>query len=273
MRMHPLALLALLPLCATAATNAPAGAGSSFAPPPPTVATTNRLVWIGGAVDHFDWKEISPNGSTFLTEDGWLVGLVGGAQAPLVPGWLVEGRAKFYTGLVDYDGSLQTLLGNRDYKSKTTYVGFEGELLARRPLPGRTISLQPFAGAGLAAWQRELDTDTYGDIGQYGYTETWSSLLALLGTDFAAGPWRARLALRLPLLNEESVEIDHHDVELEPGRTPGYQVEVAYTRGPWHYTLGFTADDYERSDLDDSGRFLQPESERRLVSVQVGRAF
>lgn len=273
MKTHPLALLALLPLGVLGATNTPAGSGISFAPPPPTVATTNRSVWIGGALDHFDWKEISPNGSTFLTEDGWLVGVVGGAQAPLVPGWLVEGRAKFYTGLVDYDGSLQTLLGNRDYKSKTTYLGFEGELLARHPLPGRSVSIQPFGGVGLAAWQRELDTDSYGDVGRYGYTENWASFLALLGSDFAVGPWRTRLALRLPLVNEETVDIDGDEIELEPGRTPGFQVEVAYARGPWHYLLGFTADDYRRSDTDSSGRFLQPESERRLVSVQVGRTF
>ena len=250
-------LLCLAPFFARAATNTA-----------PSLQTrqTNSAVWVGGALDHFAWKEID-GGHELLSEDGWLVGVCGGAQGPLAPGWRVEGQGKLYTGLVDYDGSIQSLWRSQDYKSKTTYVGFDGELLAKYPLPTRPVAVAPFAGLGLSAWQRELDTKNYGDVGKYGYTEHWASWMLLAGIEAKAGPWSGRIVLRQPFYNTESVKIDGDQVDLEPDCVTGLGVEAGYAWRRWSARFGYTADTFGQSDLD--GAFYQPKSEKQVISLQA----
>ena len=261
MKRAALFLLCLAPFCAPAATNAPASAATR---------PSGSSAWLGGSLDHFAWKELN-GGHELLSEDGWLVGVCGGAQGPLAPGWLVDGRGKVYTGLVDYDGAVQSLWRSQDYKSKTTYVGFDGELLAKYPLPTRPLVVAPFAGLGLSAWQRQLDTKNYGDVGKYGYTEHWASWMLLAGVEAKAGPWSGRLVLRQPFYNTESVKIDGEQVDLEPDCVTGFGLEAGYAAARWNFGLGYTAATFGQSNMD--GSFYQPKSEKQLVTLQAGYRF
>jgi hypothetical protein len=203
---------------------------------------------------------------------------VGGFGGPLSPRWFFEGHGKVFAGEVDYDGGLQDVLGGyRPYHAHTSYAGLEGEALFAYPLTGALAPLRPFAGLGFLAWQRTLDSHGDFEPGDHGYVENWLSLYAAAGLELRSGRWQARAALRAPFYHRETIDLSEQggdsNLELKPGRAPGYALEGGYTRNRWRFVLSYNADDFKTSDVDSSGLFLQPESERRVWSLQVAREF
>ncbi len=277
-------IAALLPLSGLAApTNTVPAAGttnaaSRLAPPATPIqkaAPAGFTAWLGAGVEQFKWKEVS-DGRTFVEEEGPLFSLGGGLRTPLSGGWAFAFQGRIYGGAVDYDGGLQNIFGGyTPYSSKTTYVGVQLDATVGYTVKGRALNWQPFGGLGVNAWQRRLDTDGDFEVGQYGYIEDWTILYALLGTGLRSGSWYGHLALHLPILNDEKVDLSESDgpsgIDLEPGRSLGYEGEVGYEWTSWRLGLGYTYDDFKKSDLDSSGSFLQPASERGVISLQLSR--
>lgn len=232
----------------------------------------------------FVWEEFL-NGDKLLKEDGPIIGIGGEIQLNLGESFIFIGQAEFFGGDVDYDGSVQEADGTlTPTKSTTTYRG--GSIAGKIGTPialGKSAELIPHIGLGARIWERTLDT-SYDDryIGDNGYIEDWAMLHGTLGAtiSFPLGEKFTGFAtaeLRLPLDTTETVDLSNvggdDDVDLEPEANLSFFAEAGIARGMFFASLYIETLDFDESDIDSSGQYLQPDSEATLIGGRAGVRF
>jgi hypothetical protein len=230
----------------------------------------------GIELQSFNWKEQFGD-DLELEESGALFGLSLLGRKDYPSPLALHYRVLGYGGTVDYDGFLMSLDGGiAPYASETSYLGLAGDLDVSYHLasPGEW-ELRPFVGFGSAGWLRSLD-NTEG----YGYDEYWLSLAGRAGlrVDVEQNDrlrWHLMAALVAPFRNFEWV-VDvplapDSTIELTPKNEIGYQLDAGFTYQRWTLSVYYEAMDFGQSDLDDSGLFFQPASERRVAGLRLGR--
>jgi hypothetical protein len=231
---------------------------------------------IYASLERFEWTE-TMHGARFVKEEGPLGGLGGRVQLDFdgAPFGLY-GMGEVYAGEVDYDGFLQTADGLIPAESETAYEGMmleAGVVIDVRMTP--SIVLQPFAGLGAHAWERDLQ-------GVGGYVETWSTVYAAFGAALrlATGPQGEVFGLGawVPALhNEEEVDLRRvggpSSVDLEPKEESGFRAEAGFRVRSFYVSLYYENMSFGESELDRSGRFLQPDSEAEMIGLRGGITF
>jgi len=235
-------------------------------------------------VESFEWKE-TLNGEQFMKETGPLYGLGADVAVRLSRRFAVEGNLDFFYGDVDYDGAIQSEDGSSTpYKTSTEYAGGQIELdLAFKQNLNKYCYLKPYAGLGLRAWQRNLDTKFASSMGQYGYTENWLTTYGILGlgggvTLSAKTELFAKAQVKLPIYNRQEIDFSNlggpSDITLEPGRRTSYSAEAGVTVHWFFASVFYETLKFSQSAPDtETGNFFQPDSEETIVGVKAGYAF
>ncbi|HMO49671.1 MAG TPA: hypothetical protein PKE26_02780 [Kiritimatiellia bacterium] len=229
-------------------------------------------------VQDFTWRE-DVGQPLRLKESGWLYGIGVNGRLRQPERWQLHYRAQFYGGEVDYDGFLQYLDGRVEpYQAETRYLGAVGDLDASFLLnEGDAIPVRPFIGIGTRYWLRELDKRE-----GFGYDEYWLTIYGRLGLNIevpesSARTWFLSMALVVPVYNYEwAVDVPllpDDNIELKPKRKLGQHLEAGVRGQRFQAALFYEALNFGQSDLDRSGMFFQPASEKRLAGLRVGMAF
>ena len=238
-----------------------------------------------GLVEHFEWEETF-NGEKFVEESGPLFGLGGELDFQATDRIWLEGRGEIFGGDVDYDGFIQTFDGDLvPYESDTTYFGakFEGDAAYKMPLSD-DFYVKPYAGLGVRAWERTLDTGTSDEfIGDYGYVEDWVTIYAIAGLGGGLSLNKdtelfGKIEIHIPIDNTIHDDLSNlggpSDIELEPGKENSMYADAGinikmFTASVFVETLKFS-----QSPLDDKYHaVLQPDSESTMVGVKAGLVF
>lgn len=230
------------------------------------------------SISYLHWEETS-GGETFVEEDGPLYGAGVMARGELSPTLTLDARLELFGGIVDYEGAIFDLEGNRrPYDGETGYLGFSGEALLLVDLaPGAGVqSLRPAAGIGFHRWNRELDRD-----GPYGYDEIWTTIYLKAGAEWIRyndyADWYAHGFLILPISNDEKVEnlnlpgVD--TISLEPGTETGLSLAFGRRNARWDMALTLEYLSFGESDPDATGQFFQPDSTWLRIGARAGLAF
>lgn len=253
----------------------------------PAASLSNKVftIRIYGLAEQFEWKE-TYQGQQLLKESGPLYGAGADLSARVAGLFWIEGRGELFLGEVDYDGFLMSEKGElTPYKTTTEYAGMkiDGDLAFKIAL-SPDIHIKPFAGLGGRSWVRNLDTawsDRY--IGEYGYSESWTTLYGIAGLGGGikvgrASELSARIEARLPFINEEIVDLTNQggpsDLELKPGRQASYYAEATLIVSRFTASLFVETLNFSESPLDSrEGLFFQPESKCTLIGGKIGLAF
>uniref|UniRef100_UPI0035643ACB hypothetical protein n=1 Tax=Pontiella sp. TaxID=2837462 RepID=UPI0035643ACB len=164
------------------------------------------------------------------------------------------------------------------YQSTTDYLGlelqFEGDLITLAATEAGSV-LNLFLGMGYRGWARDL-------VGEYGYTENWSTVY------MATGLWgchrlarddaqlTGRLELRLPVYNHEEINIKGYP-DLRPGWAPSLYGSVGadvdlFSLEAFVQTLYFSESGSEA--VPSKGLYiLQPKSHGIMAGVKIGCFF
>lgn len=233
-----------------------------------------------GRVDYFTWKETgpgTPGGKPLVDEKGPLFGL--GLKGFFGNKFRLELGMEGFLGEVDYEGFIQGSGPMIPYNSKTAYGGGAGFIDLAYWIDLDQVALKPYAGFGARAWNRVLDADGFSP-GKYGYEETWLALYGTLGAGASIGlgprvSLGAKVELRLPLHNEERVDLSHlggpSSIDLEPGKEVCWYGELSFNFKLLTVAAFFETFDFSASDASQG--YMQPKSENRLYGVRVGVAF
>lgn len=228
-----------------------------------------------GVIDMFTWEEFL-NGDKLLTEEGPILGIGGTIAFALSDTITLEGDGYMFFGNIDYDGGIQNFMTGEvtPYQSNTEYTGIkmQGNCIYSLGLI-QGMQIAPYAGLGLKYWQRDIDKKPGAlTVGQYGYTEYWSTTyLALgvkatksLGNDISL---MGKAELKVTISNAEEAD----GTDLEPGEEPSYLIEGGARFSMFFATLYYEAYDFSKSPA--VGGFLQPDSEARIIGIRGGVTF
>ncbi len=185
-------------------------------------------------------------------------------------------RIEGFAGEVDYDGAVFNEEGDtRPYRSDTAYGGVGGEtLLSFALFQSGGLTFYPEVGAGAQYWLRQLDVD-----GDAGYDEYWLTAYGVAGLRLEADAGNGstlflRGAILIPFYNDEEVENIGFDgvgnVSLEPETEIGYTAEAGIMMNSFTVSAFYEYLEFGESDLDDTGRFFQPDSETTRIGVKAG---
>lgn len=250
-------------------------------------ADTNKSfnVRFFGYAKQFQWTEYL-YGSRLLKESGLLYGLGGDVAAQLSAPLWIEFRGEVFFGDVDYDGALQTLDGQLiPYESDTAYAGIKVEVLTSlRHLVTADFNLKPYAGLGLLAWRRTLDTRaTDRSIGRWGYIEDWYTAYVIigLGAGVAISPngiLFAQIEGRYPIKNSMKADFKNvggpPDVKLKPGKRASIYAEAGVNVTPFMVAAFYETLDFSESDIDRKYNIaFQPESKAAMFGLKLGVSF
>jgi hypothetical protein len=241
-------------------------------------------------VESFDWREYNHQ-ARILKESGQLYGLGASALLGLYrQHLLLKLNGELFGSVVGYRGQTQDDPLNpkqsaRPVNTDVLYGGSDlhGDLGWNFPLD--PLSIEPFAGVGYRWWLRGLQDATALGTDQVpfktsGYTETWQTWYAKLGTRaryrqgdltlFAEG------GARYPFHTENSVDF------VNSGRTTFYPVGVcsgfAETGFSYrHFKLALSYEGYRYSPspvvLVGGKGFYQPRSASDLLGLSLGLTF
>jgi len=245
----------------------------------------NYNIRIYGLAENFEWTEYF-QGQELLEESGPIFGLGGDLEFKIAGGVWIEGGGEIFAGDVDYDGHIMTSDNKLiPYDSTTSYEGIkiEGDLAYQHTLPHSSY-IKPYAGAGIRAWRRTLDTelsDRY--IGRYGYEEDWATLYGILGIKVAMSLSADRFLFaaiegHFPFENEMSVDLSNQngpsDIDLDPGKENTWYAEAGFDASPFTVSVFYETLEFSQSPpADDHPRIFQPRSEAEVVGLKLGFFF
>jgi hypothetical protein len=229
-------------------------------------------------VENFQWEEFAAE-DQLLKESGPVFSLGGRFAMPLSPTLNLLADGRLFYGEVDYDGAVIGLDGSSvPYNSETTYAGLEAEADLARPIPTRSgLTWSPFAGVGLRAWDRSLDTSG-GSTGDFGYDEYWLSAYVSIGLEARSGRFFGRVQVLAPFYNRETVDLGNQggpdEMDLEPGEEVSWGGEIGAEFNRYFVSLYVQTMKFSESDTDDeTGIFYQPESDMQIIGLRAGMAF
>ena len=238
-----------------------------------------------GLAEQFEWKE-SINDREVVKESGPLFGVGGELGLRVVNPLWIEGRGELFLGEVDYNGAIQTSAGHLiPYKSTTKYVGakVDSDIAFKLPI-ARNFYLKPYAGLGVRAWQRTLDSnfsDT--DPGRYGYVENWLTTYGIIGCGGGIavcknGELFGRIEGRLPIYNSITADFTNQDgpsdVKIEPGKRPSVYAETGINVTPITVSIFVETLAFSESPLDNKYQtVIQPDSKATMLGVKLGLVF
>jgi hypothetical protein len=163
-------------------------------------------------------------------------------------GWLLAYRGRFYTGDVEYDGSL-LFFPSVPVSGTTSYLGMSNEVQLRYRFPPRrgSYSVDVLTSAGYDFWERELN-----DFQQEDYR------VAFLRFGVEVNPvgnkgWLLGAGIKYPVWVEEDGHFDDsgydQNPKLEPGRGASVFGQVGY-RFQRHLALIAYLDGYNLRESD-----------------------
>jgi hypothetical protein len=244
-----------------------------------------KELYIYPSFQYFTWEEFH-SGRRLLKETGPLFG-AGAAflfEGPKLDGCnplTFKGKAELFGSVVDYDGETQPP-NTLPVKTDITYFGTKGEFdLGWRYTVG-FLFLEPFGGAGIRWWLRDIHdstaTDTSGNtVPVSGYQENWFSAYArvgLRGGYAVAKDFRifAEAGAKYPFYTQNSVDfLGVGQVTVKPGGEWSAFAEVG-ARYKWFRPSVFY-EGFRYSDSPAVSGLFQPQSESDIIGVNLGFAF
>lgn len=239
---------------------------------------STAIITLSPVVQSFTWREYFDDG-TSLKEDGYLFGLNADIMVDFSERVRFYVQSMIYGGSVDYDGYTVNIFGeSRPYRSDTGYFGMQSDFdLGYDVFADAAIEVQPFLGIGIRDWVRSLDED-----GRTGYDEHWWSIHGRAGIRLEhrgeqGRRWYLFAALIMPIDNEETAEdvplARDDDIELEPEQRLGYQAEAGVLADRIQVALFYEELNFGKSDVDSTGGYYQPKSEKNVAGLKIGYAF
>lgn len=238
-----------------------------------------------GLAEQFTWKE-SYKGRQLLKESGPLFGLGGDLGVRLTPPLWLEGRGELFLGTVDYDGGIMNAEEEIiPYSSMTSYAGLrlDGDLAVKIPL-NPDFYVKPYAGLGVRAWSRTLDTaltDRY--IGDFGYVEDWVTLYSIIGCGAGLADEKGREAFgrfeaRIPLENSMTADLTNQggpsSVKMVPGKQVSFYAEGGINAAPFTTSIFLETLAFSESPLDSQYQnAFQPKSTAILYGIKFGLTY
>ncbi|MCS6772133.1 MAG: hypothetical protein NZ740_08940 [Kiritimatiellae bacterium] len=241
-----------------------------------TATLLHAQTQIGLQADRFRWREFD-EGSKLLEESGVIPGIFVRHNRSLSDKLGLHGELVAFAGTVHYDGGIQSPEGFIPLESRTRYTGLRADVDASYAFGGEAAIVSPFLGIGARYWLREI-----GRFMPNGYDEYWFMPYGRAGVrlDVPASGKRADLfataAVILPFANDEvvkGVEEADGDIEVEPDEEIGFEAELGLKTGRWNLSAYWQLQDFGKSDFDESGQFLQPDSEMMIIGLRAGISF
>lgn len=230
----------------------------------------------GFQAEYFRWREFDIDGTRLLEEedalpgifirhDRWIAGPVG-LHAALAA---FSGTVHYEGGIITEDGGIIPL------EARTRYTGVRADLDMSVSADLGPATIRPFAGLGAWYWLREI-----GRFTQQGYDEYWFMPYGRAGVGVSmplpsSSRAFASAALRFPFDNQERVEgvEEAGTIEIQPGEEIGYEAEIGLQFRRIVLSVYWLLQAFDKSNVDQSGEFLQPESEQVSVGMRLGIAF
>jgi hypothetical protein len=201
----------------------------------------------------------------------------------------LKAKAELFGSVVDYDGTAQNLQTMETFPASTdvTYFGTKGEIDVGWRYTCNTFYFEPFAGAGIRWWIRDIHdgtaTDNNGNTVQViGYQEDWFSAHLRLGLrggyevvkDFKVF---AEAGAKYPFHTENTADTPSFgDVTIEPqGEWSAFaEIGVQYKWfRPSIFYEGFRYSDSPVVPVSQTMGIFQPQSESDIIGINIGVAF
>jgi hypothetical protein len=233
---------------------------------------------------YFQWEEFDAGGR-ILKETGPLFGA--GAAVSLESPKLdsansmtFKAKVELFGSVVDYDGETQPP-NAVPVGTDVTYLGTKGEIdVGLRHTIG-AVFLEPFGGAGIRWWLRDLHDTTAVDAGGnsvrvQGYEEEWLSAyvrVGLRGGYTVAKNFRlfAEAGAKYPFHTENSVDFPGVSVTVKPQGKWSAFAEIGAQYGWFRPSIFYEGFRYSDSPVVDG--LFQPRSESDIIGVNLGIAF
>lgn len=231
---------------------------------------------VGFQAEYFRWREFDSDGTRLLEEEDALPGIFIRHDRKITGPVGLHAALAAFSGTVHYEGGIITEDGGIiPIEARTRYTGVRADVDLSVSADLGPATIRPFAGLGAWYWLREIGRFTI-----QGYDEYWFMPYGRAGLGVSVPlqePFRAfaSMSVRIPFDNQERVEgVEEADtIEIEPGEEIGYEAEIGLQFRRAVVSVYWLFQEFDESDYDDSGQFLQPESEQLSVGVRLGLAF
>jgi hypothetical protein len=254
----------------------------------PVAAAGNNGIselYVYPSIQYFKWEEFN-GGSRLLKETGPMYG-AGAAIAlenPVLDAnnfMTLKARVELFGSVVDYDGQTQPP-DPLPVKTDVTYFGTKGELDAGWRYSTGPFYMEPFGGAGIRWWLRDIHdastTDGGGNsVSVMGYTENWLSAYARAGLRSGYTLAKdlkvfAEAGGKYPFYSENSVNFsDTGPVTVKPRGEWSAFAELG-AQYKWFRPCLFY-EGFRYSDSPVVSGLFQPESQGDIFGVQLGVSF
>lgn len=247
-----------------------------------------KELYVYPSFQYFTWEE-HVGGERILKEKGPMFG-AGAAvllESPKLRGGSTltfKAKAELFGSEVDYDGTAQNLLTGETFPASTdvTYFGTKGEIDVGWRHTSGCFYLEPFAGAGIRWWIRDLhDTTAVNNSGNTvqvtGGEEYWLSAYARTGLrgGYQQGKdmkFFAEAGAKYPFHNENTSESPFGgDLTLEPKADWSAFAEIGMQYKWFRPSIFYEGFRYR--DSAPVGGFYQPRSDSDIFGLNLGFAF
>jgi hypothetical protein len=236
---------------------------------------------------YFTWEEYV-DGQRILKEKGPMFG-AGAAvllESPKLGGGSTltfKAKAELFGSEVDYDGTAQNLFTGETFPASTdvTYFGTKGEIDVGWRHTSGPYYLEPFAGAGIRWWLRDLQDGTAVDnsgntVQVSGGEEYWFSAYARAGlrSGYQAKDVKffAEAGAKYPFHNENTFDSPFGgELTLEPKAEWSAFAEIGMQYKWFRPSIFYEGFRYR--DSEPVGGFYQPRSDSDIIGLNLGFAF
>lgn len=245
---------------------------------------------IGPSFMWFDYAEYDQSDTFLDGEEGILTGAVGNFRFNFNKNYFVSTDARFYIGIVDYDGHTQP--GFVPIKSTTNTFIFDINSALGRRFTTAPAYIDLYAGLGYHFWRRQINpTFTSGGVPVAGLLEYYQWWYLMAGTKFIfnrSGNQEIGLDIRTTYMQNASIEVDfqgfggYDNKKLDLGNRFGFYLAVpikfkSSSSVDWIIEPYYEYIDIGRSNVGEltsngtpTGVFVvEPRSETRNIGVNI----